>query len=257
MNNDGNLNIDDITVYNVDSNGIETVLPVKTIAGCGGYQKWGFSSATTKSSPTGLTNDTTTYTATISVDGSSNSISVVGSDAQTINDLITEINSDLTGATATWDSTGDGYIQITSNSSGDQASESSISISDTDLFSSLTNINASVETAVSGVSNKAYPGQFVLESAPTNGNRIYITYEYCNKDPSEPDEMIKMACVFLSIAYCYAKLNIGRAPIFSVGNKKIYRDMDSFSKYNRMAMNFIEEINIDGLSEVTPMEGII
>lgn len=257
MDNDGIITTNDINVYQVDSDGVETRLPVKTVAGCSSYQKWGFSAAKTINSPTGLANDTTAYTASISVDGVANSISVVGSAAQTMSTLIDEINADLTNATASWDSTSYGYIKITSDTSGDQCADSSISITDTDLFATLTNINASVETAVSGISNKDYPGQFVLETAPTNGYRLFVTYEWCYRDISGPDEKIKMACIFLSIAYCYAKLNIGRAPIFAVGNKKIYRDMDSFEKYYQMAMKSINEINTEGLSMITSMEGII
>jgi len=245
MNNDGIITPDDIKVYQVDSDGVETRLPVKTIAGCSSYQKWGFTATKTINSPTGLTNDTTAYTASISVDGVANAISVVGSAAQTMSTLIDEINSDLTNATASWDTTSYGFIKITSDASGDQVSSSSIAITDVDLFATLTSVEATVETAVTGVSNSDYPGQFVLETAPTNGYRLFVTYEWCYRDISGPDEKVKMACIFLSIAYCYAKMNIGRAPTFSVGNKKIYRDMDSFEKYYQMSMKLVEEINYD------------
>ena len=135
-------------------------------------------------------------------------------------------------------------------------SSSSIAINDTDLFATLTDVEASVEDAVVGVSNNDYPGQFVLETAPTNGYRLFVTYEWCYRDESAPDEKVKMACIFLSIAYCYAKMNIGRAPIFAVGNKKIYRDMDSFDKYYQMAMRLVGEINYD-MSKVEEASGQI
>jgi len=251
MNNDGRITPEDIAVYKIDSDGNETKVAVKTIAGCSSYQKWGFSAKKTKNSPTGLTNDSTAYTASISVDGTTNSISVTGSDAQTLSTLIDEINSDLSGATASWDTTGNGYIKITSNSSGEETSESSIAITDTDLFSSLTNINASVETAVTGVSNKDYPGQFVLETAVDADYKLYVTYEYCNRDPSEPDEKINLACTFLAIAYCYAKENIGRAPQVAFGNTKLFRHMPSFEHYYQRYKNMVSQVNQEGLFDFT------
>ena len=244
MDNDGIITPEDVVVYSISSDGTETKVAVKTVAGCSSYQKWGFSESKTESSPTGLANDTTVYTASISVDGTSNPISVTGSDAQTIGDLITQINLDLTGATASL--VGD-YIKITSDTSGEQVASSSIAITDTDLFSSLTDINESVETAVSGVSNKAYPGQFVLESAVSSDYTLYVTYEWCQKDPSEPDKQIELACTFLATAYCYAKINIGRAPQVAFGNTKIYRHIASFDHYYQRYKNITTQINQESL----------
>jgi len=117
-----------------------------------GYQEWGFSDATTTGSASGLANDSTTYTCSISVDGVANPISIVGSDSQTIGDVIDEINADLTGATCSFNATGNGFIKITSDSDG---TASTIAITDTDLFSSLTNANGSAESAVAGTNPSA------------------------------------------------------------------------------------------------------
>jgi len=91
---------------------------------------------------------------------------------------------------------------------------------------------------------------FTLDSAPSSGVTLYVTYEWCYRDVSTPDNKVKQACIFLSAAYCYAKLNIGRAPTFVVGNKRIYRDMESFEKYYQMAMKLVDEINYEGMSKV-------
>jgi hypothetical protein len=83
----------------------------------------------------------TTYTASVDVDGVANPVSVDGGDAQTYDDLLAEINADLTGAFA---ALVNGNIRIISNSTG---VASAIAITDTDLFSSLTDfvaINAAV-----------------------------------------------------------------------------------------------------------------
>lgn len=89
---------------------------------------------------TGLANDTTTYTATVNVDGTDNAVSIVGNAAQTFDALVTELNVDLTGATAAIVGTD---IVITSASTG---TSSSISITDVNLFSSL-NGYVSIEAA--------------------------------------------------------------------------------------------------------------
>lgn len=81
---------------------------------------------------TGLANDATVYTATITVDGVAQAIDVTGSTAQTFTNLLTQIDADLTGATS---SIVGGNIVVTSASTG---ATSAISIADTDLFSNLT-----------------------------------------------------------------------------------------------------------------------
>ena len=84
-----------------------------------------------------------TFTASIDVDGVANAISIdlllASSD---YNFLVTELNADLTGATA---SLQDGNILITSDTTG--ATTSTISITDTNLFSSIStfvDINAPI-----------------------------------------------------------------------------------------------------------------
>lgn len=113
-----------------------------------GYQIVDVGGAITGATATGLANDATEYTASISVDGTPNAIAVTGSTAQTYTDLISQINSDLTGATA---SLSKGNIRVSSDSSG---ASSTIAITDTDLFSTLTDYS-SILTAVGGVASQA------------------------------------------------------------------------------------------------------
>ena len=82
-----------------------------------------------------------------------------------------------------------------------------------------------------------------LETAPSSGVRVYITYEWCYKDQSTPDPMIKLACIFLTSAYCYAKLNIGMAPNIAFGNTRLLRHMDSFNMYYSRFQNIVNRIN--------------
>jgi len=83
---------------------------------------------------TGLANDATVYSVTITVDGTAQTISFAGSTAQTFNALETAIDTPLTGATATIVG---GNIVITSATTG---ATSSISIADSGanpLFAAL------------------------------------------------------------------------------------------------------------------------
>lgn len=97
--------------------------------------------------PTGLANDATVYTATITVDTVPISVSIIGSAAQTYTDLLTEINTDL-GAAATA-SLSNGNILVTSATT---SSSSSVDIVDVDLFGTLTGYVA-ILTAVPGTNS--------------------------------------------------------------------------------------------------------
>lgn len=104
--------------------------------------------AKTVATATGLANGATNYTYTVAVDGgAAQTITVTGSAAQTYADLITEINNDITGATA---SLVGGNLVFTSSSTG---SSSSISLTagggGTNLLTALTGFVA-VRTATAG-----------------------------------------------------------------------------------------------------------
>jgi hypothetical protein len=103
--------------------------------GAPGYQTALFSGAITNDGLTGLANNATVYTATITVDGSPFPITVTGSAAQTFFDLTNEINSDLGTVATSFVIDGDAFLTIASASTG---STSTIAIVDGTLFASLT-----------------------------------------------------------------------------------------------------------------------
>ncbi len=100
-----------------------------------------------------------------------------------------------------------------------------------------------VETTLTVSSITHNEGKFVLSEAPSSEVRLYVTYEWCYKDVSTPDPIVKLACIYLTASYCYGKLNIGRAPKLKVGNKSIERDMKSPEYYRMMAYSLINSIN--------------
>lgn len=111
-----------------------------------GYQIVSFTTGKVPGDSTGLANDATVYTATITVDGVVKNIAVTGGSAQTFATLFTEINTDLAGS-ATCSFTNTGYLKITSSTTGLM---SSVLIADVDLFSSLTDYLL-ITPAISGV----------------------------------------------------------------------------------------------------------
>ena len=100
-----------------------------------------------------------------------------------------------------------------------------------------------VETTLTVSSITHNEGKFVLSAAPVPGVRLYVSYEWCYKDVSTPDNIVKLACVFLTASYCYGKLNIGRAPKIRFGSKSIERDMKSGEYYRQLAYGLINDIN--------------
>jgi len=96
---------------------------------------------------------------------------------------------------------------------------------------------------------------FTLATAPDNVT-LYVTYEWCYKDPYTPDPLIKLACTLLSSAYCYAKVNIGRAPQINFGNMRIYRHMASFDHYYKRFLTVVTQINGE-MADIVQMENIL
>lgn len=107
--------------------------------------------------PTGLANDATVYTAEIIKDGATTyPISIIGSEAQTINSLFSKIG--LATSFQVNRNLENGNLRFTSNTSG---ATSTIQINDTDLFNSLTGY-IGIDPPVDGLDEK-------LESFPGDG----------------------------------------------------------------------------------------
>jgi len=102
------------------------------------------------------------------------------------------------------------------------------------------------ETEATISSIDASEKSFTLSTAYTSGYRLYVSYEWCYRNPATPDALIALACKFITASLAYAKINIGRAPSLSFGNQRIMRHMDSFRIYMEKAEEIIEEINYKG-----------
>lgn len=116
---------------------------------------------------TGLANDATVYTATVTVDGADNAIAIAGNAAQTITDLVTELNADLTGATAAINGAN---ITITSTATDVSAS---VSIVDVDLFAAVTGFY-DVSDAIAG----GLQGYLQLNDDATTGQPAWNKFKF-------------------------------------------------------------------------------
>jgi len=99
-----------------------------------------------------------------------------------------------------------------------------------------TETSANVSSIVPG------EGKFVMSTAPSN-QEVYVSYNWSARDASVPDGSIRLACKFLSTAYCYSKINIGRPIKTDFGNTKITRDMESYNHYVKRYNDEIDKIN--------------
>jgi hypothetical protein len=118
---------------------------------------------------TGLANSAEVYGALVSVDGGANQqVSITGSTAQTYTDLLTQINADLTGATASLVA---GNVQIKSASTGASSSvviTNSAGTASNVLFSTLTNF-AALRTQEAGTA-----GRENWQFASLNGEKMAV-----------------------------------------------------------------------------------
>lgn len=161
-------------------------------SGTEGYQEVVLSTATAGGDATGLSNDATGYHCTIAVDGgSAQDIYIIGAEAQTYTALLQEINLKLDDATIAFSDTT--HLRVTSDSKG---VSSAIAITDTDLFSTLTNYD-SIDTDVDGTGNsdatfyllpqvsvELTNNQSTFEDPTIRSDRNVAFYRYGNKTPS-------------------------------------------------------------------------
>ncbi len=127
-------------------------MPYSCRSSSAGYQTVDVGGAKLGTDPTGYANSNTTYNAEIKICGVSTFVSITGTEAQTLDQLLQQIQADLDlGTNAANVALVDGNITISCDVFEDT---SSIEILDSDLFSLLTGY-VGINTAVSGISASA------------------------------------------------------------------------------------------------------
>lgn len=113
----------------------------------GGWQDVEFTATLVGANASGLANNTTAYTATITVDGTPIAISMLGNASQTFTAVITNLNTNL-GAAATASLVG-AAIRVISSTTGSSSTVSIVNSGTNHLFASLTGFSF-IETAFVG-----------------------------------------------------------------------------------------------------------
>lgn len=149
---DVTLNGDELVDGHTTTTGDIILVKDQTADTTNGYQRWLFDSnpASGESTDTGLT-DGSDYSFEVAIDGGASSeYTITASASYDYTTLITDMNTVLSGATATYDdSEATHAIKITSDTSG---VGSTISITDVNLFSSISALADAPSTAIEGTS---------------------------------------------------------------------------------------------------------
>jgi len=88
---------------------------------------------------------------------------------------------------------------------------------------------------------------FTLETAPSSEVRIYVTYEWAYISENTPAPLVKLACMYLSAAMAFARINIGKATSVSLGDTSFLRHMDSYKEFYNKYTEVISQINSNNL----------
>lgn len=86
-------------------------------------------------------------------------------------------------------------------------------------------------------------GKFVLSTAPNSGVRLYVTYRWCFEDCSTPSALVKKACIYLTAALCYEKINSGKSPSIVFGNARFTRHMKAYNEWYQKYEQIVNKIN--------------
>ena len=87
-------------------------------------------------------------------------------------------------------------------------------------------------------------GSFVLSIPPPGTiSMLTLTYKWSLVSMSDPHPLVKLATAYLAAAFAYSKINIGKAPSWSMVNVRIVRDMKSFETFYTKYQQVIAQIN--------------
>ena len=85
--------------------------------------------------------------------------------------------------------------------------------------------------------------KITMETAPQSDKRYYVSYAYSPVREGTVDSRVKLATIMLTAAFCYAKINFGRAPSMSFGSTRFNRHMEAYQMYLERYREIIAQIN--------------
>ena len=128
---------------------------------------------------------------------------------------------------------------------GDFNNSFKVDTSDIKVYQYDTSTDPVTKTELSVDSITPNTGQFVLTTAPTvsPAKSLKVTYRYVPLSVSDPHHLVRQACTLLTASLAYRKVNIGKAPMFKMGNVTVRRDMDAYKTYKMEYREVLLEIN--------------
>lgn len=111
---------------------------------------------------------------------------------------------------------------------GDRDNDGDVDIYDVKVYQ-VASDGTETQPAVSSVD--ADDCKITLDSAPSSGVELYLSYDYSPFSMDEPDQQIRLACAQLTAAFAFNKLQRGLSPDQTFGNTKFKRDMEAGNSY--------------------------
>ncbi len=85
-------------------------------------------------------------------------------------------------------------------------------------------------------------GPLWLASAPESGDKLYFSYFSSPVDMETPHPLVKLACIQLSAALSFTKIDVRKVQSFSVGKIRVMRQSDAYNIYDKMYTKTINKI---------------
>lgn len=111
---------------------------------------------------------------------------------------------------------------------GDKDDDGDVDTSDLDVF---TVDGDGTKSSVTVSSITPADGKFVLETAPTSDLDLYCTYKYALLDEETPHPLIKKACIELTGALAFTKINAKQISQIRLGDLTITKQARAFDVF--------------------------
>jgi hypothetical protein len=112
---------------------------------------------------------------------------------------------------------------------GDSNDDGSVSVSDI-YFYTLKGDGTRTDYTVSAITD-ADKGKITLITAPPSGEEPYMTYYSCPISINTPHPLIKLACIQLTAALAFTRIDSKKVAGFRVGKIAVTKQSQAFTKY--------------------------
>jgi len=104
-----------------------------------------------------------------------------------------------------------------------------------------------VETELTVSSIDANNGKITLSSAPSSGNRLYITYHYSPVDMSTPHPLVVLATSYMAASLGFLRIDVKKVQQFAAGKMRVSRQSEAYTVFYDKYLETINEIKSNPL----------